>query len=181
MAAGKPQEVATLRHTVFGRRQICQTAWVHWRGLFCEVKMLPNRKKDLKTVKSEAQQQRKKTVVAENCVSTSIEHNPLKENSSPPAPTRHCFARICCPGSLLHILIEIRFFSRMVCSCTPPFFLLQKNGCALSNYYCATIFAAPELAGLWHLASITAEGQHYGSPENGHSEANCLAIAGCQS
>jgi hypothetical protein len=34
MEVAKHKEVAALRHAVFGHRQICQTAWVHRRGLF---------------------------------------------------------------------------------------------------------------------------------------------------
>jgi hypothetical protein len=51
----------------------------------------------------------------------------------------------------------------------------------LANYGFATVVAAPKLAGLRNLGRIEAEGQCYGSPKNGGSEANCLAIAGCQS
>jgi hypothetical protein len=51
----------------------------------------------------------------------------------------------------------------------------------LANYGFAAVFAAPKLAGLRHLAHIKAEGQCYSSAKNGCSEANRLAIAGCQS
>jgi hypothetical protein len=50
----------------------------------------------------------------------------------------------------------------------------------LANCGFAAVFAAPGLAGLRHLGHNTAKGQSNGSPKNGHSEANCLAIAGCQ-
>ncbi len=112
MAADRRQEVAALHHTVLGHRRICQTAWASKRLVF-EVKNLPNGKKDLKTVKSEAQNRRKKTVAAKKRVSTTIERNLLKANGSQPV--------ICCPGSLLHILIEIRFFSGTVPLRMPPF------------------------------------------------------------
>jgi hypothetical protein len=50
----------------------------------------------------------------------------------------------------------------------------------MATYGFAAIFTAPKLAGLrqW---GIEAEGQRYGSPKNGCSKANRLAIAGCQS
>jgi hypothetical protein len=51
----------------------------------------------------------------------------------------------------------------------------------VANYGFAAVFAAPKLAGLRQLARIEAEGQRYGSPKNGSSKANGLAIAGCQS
>ncbi len=114
MVADKHQEATALLHALFDRSQICQTAWAHRRGLFFEVKKLPNGKKDLKTMKNKAQNQRKKTVAAEKHVSAAIEWNPLMANGSPLVPTRHCFARICCYGSLLHTLIAIRFFSMVV-------------------------------------------------------------------
>jgi hypothetical protein len=41
------------------------------------------------------------------------------------------------------------------------------------------VVAAIKIAGLRHLARIEAEGQRYGSPKNGRSEANRLAIALC--
>jgi hypothetical protein len=114
-----------------------------------------------KTVKSEAQKRRK----PKKCVSAAIEQNTLKANSSPPAPTRYCFARICCPRSLLHILIGIRFFSRTVHSRTLPF-PLWKNRCTLANYGFATVVDALKLAGLWHLGCIAGKVQCYGSTKN---------------
>ncbi len=48
----------------------------------------------------------------------------------------------------------------------------------LANYGFAAIFATPKLAGLQQVARIEAEGQSYGSPKNGRSEANHLANAG---
>ncbi len=58
---------------------------------------------------------------------------------------------------------------------------LVNHRCALANYGFAAVVAAPKLAGLLHLACIEAEGQRYGSPKNGRSEANHFAIAGYQS
>ncbi len=46
-------------------------------------------------------------------------------------------------------------------------------------HFCRRGCCPPKLAGLRHLARIEAEGQRYGSPKNGHSEANRLAIALC--
>jgi hypothetical protein len=63
-------------------------------------KKVPNGKNDLKTVKSEAQNQRKR-------VSAIVAQNPLKTNVSSLTPIRRCFARTWCPGPLLHFLIEI--------------------------------------------------------------------------
>jgi hypothetical protein len=51
----------------------------------------------------------------------------------------------------------------------------------LANYGFAAVFAAPKLAGLQQLMRIEAKGQRYGSPKKERSEANRLAIAGCQS
>jgi hypothetical protein len=51
----------------------------------------------------------------------------------------------------------------------------------LANYGFAAVVTAPKLTGLRHMAHIEAEGQRYSSPKNGHSEANRLVIAGCQS
>jgi hypothetical protein len=95
-------------------------------------------------------------------------------------PTRRCFTRICCPGFLLPILIKTRLSRRTVRSRTLPF-PLRNHRCALANYGFATVFAAPKVAGLRQVPRIEAEGQSYGSPKNGQSEANHLAIAGCQS
>ncbi len=103
-----------------------------------------------------------------------------RRRGSSPAPTRRCFARICGPLSLLHILNKTRLSSRTARLRTPPF--PQRNHrCALANYCFAAVFAAHKLAGLRHLAHIEAEGQRYCSPKNGRSEGNCLAIVGCQS
>jgi hypothetical protein len=60
-------------------------------------------------------------------------------------------------------------------------FPLQKHCRVLANCGFASVFATPKLAGLQHLGRIAAKRQRYGSPKNGHSEANHLAIAGCQS
>jgi hypothetical protein len=42
------------------------------------------------------------------------------------------------------------------------------------------IFAIPKVSGLQWLGRIEVEGQCYGSPKNGLSEANRFAIASCQ-
>jgi hypothetical protein len=72
----------------------------------------------------------------------------------------------------------MRFLSRTAGLHTPPF-LLRKN-CCVQAYCCfATIFACLKLDGLQHLC-IAGEGQCYGSPKNGLSEANHLATrSGC--
>jgi hypothetical protein len=77
-------------------------------------------KKDLKTVKSKAQTQRKINAAAQKHASASIVWNPLKANGSPLTPIRRCFTRLCCPESLLHILIEIRLASQMAGLHLPP-------------------------------------------------------------
>ncbi len=106
--------------------------------------------------------------------------NSAEGGGSLPAPTRRCFARICGPGSLLHILTKTRLSSRTARSRT--LLLPQRNHrCALANYGFAAVVAAPKLAGLRHLGCFEAEGQPYGSPKNGRSEVNPLANAGCQS
>ncbi len=99
---------------------------------------------------------------------------PLKANVSLLMPTRHCIARICFFGYLLHILIEIRFFSRP--------FPLKKNRCKLANFGFATVFGAPKLARLQHLGHTAGKGQHYCSPKNGLSEVNyhLTTTSGCQ-
>jgi hypothetical protein len=51
----------------------------------------------------------------------------------------------------------------------------------LANYGFAAVFAALKLAGLRQPPRIEAEGQRYGSPKNGRSKANRLAIVGFQS
>jgi hypothetical protein len=51
----------------------------------------------------------------------------------------------------------------------------------LANYGFAAVFAAPKVSGLRQVPRIEAKGQSYGSPKNGRSETNHLAIAGCQS
>jgi hypothetical protein len=68
----------------------------------------------------------------------------------------------------------------MAHSRTPPF-PEQNHRCMLANYGFAAVIIAPKLAGLLRLVCIEAEGQRYGSPKNGRSEANRLAIADCQS
>jgi hypothetical protein len=50
----------------------------------------------------------------------------------------------------------------------------------LANCGFATVFAAPKPAGLWQQERSAAERQSYGSPKNGRSEANRLAMAGYQ-
>jgi hypothetical protein len=131
------------------------------------------------TVKSGDRKLKKHTAAAKKSVAATIAQNPLKVNGSAPAPTRHFFARICGPGSLLPILKINRFFSRTARSRTPPF-PLRKHHCALANCSFASLFAAPKLAGFRHLGCIAAQGQRYCSPKNGHSEAYRLAGVGCQ-
>jgi hypothetical protein len=109
MALDKCKEVVALHH-----KDICETVWVSWRSLFLK-KMLPNGKKDLKTVKRKAQNQRKKIVTAEKHFTGTITSFPLEANGSLQTPTRSCFAKICCPGSLSHILIKIRISSCFPC------------------------------------------------------------------
>jgi hypothetical protein len=61
-----------------------------------------------------------------------------------------------------------------------PISLLEKSLRAGKLQFCRRI-PAPKLAGLQHLGRCASKGQSYGSPKNGHSEANRLAIRGCQS
>jgi hypothetical protein len=82
--------------------------------------------------------------------------------------------QICCPGSLIHILIEIRFSSKAAISLAEKLLIAGK----LQLYGC---IHDPKIAGLRHLVHIAGNEQRYGSPKNGRSEANHLAIAGCQS
>jgi hypothetical protein len=89
-----------------------------------KVEKLWNGKNDLRTVKSEAQNQSEKTVTAKKgfvIVNLSLEADGLLL-----MPIRHFFARICSPGSLLHILTEISLSSQTTYLSTPPF-SLQKN------------------------------------------------------
>jgi hypothetical protein len=65
--------------------------------------------------------------------------SPPKNWSPPPASTRCCFVRKCCPGSLLYILIKIRFFSRTVHSHRPHFPLQKKLLCAGKVWFCCRI------------------------------------------
>jgi hypothetical protein len=72
-----------------------------------------NGKRDLKTINSEAQNPSKKTVAAKKHSTGAITCFSLEANGSLVTPIKHCFARICCRGSLLHILIEITLSSQM--------------------------------------------------------------------
>ncbi len=63
----------------------------------------------------------------------------------------HCFTRICCPGSMLHILIEITISSRMAHSRMPPF-PLGKN-CSF-----AVIFAVFKVSVLCYLGVLKLKG-----------------------
>jgi hypothetical protein len=56
-----------------------------------------------------------------------------------------------------------------------------ENRCTLATCGFATVFDTPKLAGLPHLGRSAAKGQSYGSPKNGRSKANRLAMVGCQS
>jgi hypothetical protein len=60
-------------------------------------------------------------------------YDSLKANGSSLIQTWSRFTSICCPGSLLHVLIEIRLSSRTAQPSTLPFHL-QKNHRALTNY-----------------------------------------------
>ncbi len=102
---------------------------------------------------------KKQTIATKKRVAAAITRNLLKANGSPPAPTRHCFARICGPGSLLPILIKNRFSSRKVRSRTLPF-PLRKYCCELANCGFAAIFAAPKHTGLQYLGRIAATMAH---------------------
>jgi hypothetical protein len=74
-------------------------------------KKLPNGIKGLKTVKADTYKRRKdchhlKRFRRRYCA------NSAEGDGSLPAPTRRCFARICGPGSLLHILIKDRLSNK---------------------------------------------------------------------
>ncbi len=102
----------------------------------------------------------------------------LEAIGPPPTPTKCCFTRVYCPGSLLHILIEVRLSAGWHL-CTPPF-PLQKHHSTLANCHFATLFTAPKLAGLRLLGRIESEGQRNSLLKNGLYEVNCLATGGCQ-
>ncbi len=91
-----------------------------------EVKKLQNGKKDLQTVKSEAQNRSKKTVAGQKRFAGAIVNFSPEENGLPPMPIRCCVAQICYPGSMLHILIKISLSSWTARSQTPPFPLQEK-------------------------------------------------------
>jgi hypothetical protein len=61
----------------------------------------------------------------------------------------------------------------------PPF-PYRNHRFALANGF-AAVFAAPKVAGLRQVPRVEAKGQSYGLPKNMRSEANYLAITGCQS
>jgi hypothetical protein len=111
---------------------------------------LPNGIKDLKTVKSRDPKPKKQTVANKKRVAAAILWIPLKANGSLPVPTRRCYARKCCPGSLLHILIKNRLYSSTAHSRTPPF-PWRKNRCALATCGFAAVFTAlnPLDYGIW--------------------------------
>ncbi len=62
--------------------------------------------KDLKTVKSGDPKLKKQTFATKKHVPAPIAQIPLKADGSQPATTRCFYARKCCPGSLLPILIK---------------------------------------------------------------------------
>ncbi len=68
----------------------------------------------LKTCKSWCPKPKSQTVAIKRCYSTNIARNPLKANGSPSTHTRPCFTSISCSGTVLQILIKIRFSSWMV-------------------------------------------------------------------
>jgi hypothetical protein len=59
--------------------------------------------------------------------------------------------------------------------------LVETLGYMLANCCFATVFIASRLAGLRHLGCSAGERQRYGSPKNGQSEANQVAVAVSQS
>ncbi len=59
--------------------------------------------------------------------------------------------------------------------------LAETLGYMLANCCFATVFIASRLAGLWHLGCSAGEGQRDGSPRNGQSEANQVAVGVSQS
>ncbi len=108
-------------------------------------------KKDLKTVKSEAQNWSKNTVTTEKHFAGAIASFPPEANRSLTMPIRCCIIRICCPRSLLHILIEIRLSSRTA-QIQP--FPLRKNRCTSANCSFPVIFAACKASGLRYLGIL---------------------------
>ncbi len=88
------------------------------------------------------------------------------------------FARIFCPGSLPHILIESRLSSQMARLHTPPFPLrILKPLSAGKLWFCWHIHPPLKVSELRYLGCIAGEGQRYGSTKNGLSRANHQASA----
>ncbi len=171
MAANTRQEMAALLQVLlaiakFARLRGCIG------GLFFSKKKLLKGIKGLKTIRSGDLKPKKQTFATKKHFDAVIARNKLTAKGSSPMPIGRCFASICCSGSLPHILIKIRIFS------APPF-PLRKNHCALTICGFAAVFAAPVLAGLWHLRCIAGKGQCYSSTKNQLSEVLYLAVAFC--
>ncbi len=98
---------------------------------------------NLKTVRSEAQNRR---VATKRFVAAVIVRNPRKANES----LHPCQTSICCPRSLLQLLIEIRFSAQLAGPCTLPL-SLWEHCCTLVNCGFATAFIAPKHSGLQNL------------------------------
>jgi hypothetical protein len=80
-----------------------------------------------------------------------------------------------CPESLLHIVIEIRFFEQ-----GDLLISFAEKSLIIANCGFAAVFSPLKLAGLQHLGHIAGKGQDYCSPKNGLSGANPLATMSCQ-
>ncbi len=100
---------------------------------------MPNGKRDLKTINSEAQNPSKKTVVAKKHSTGGVTCFSLEANGSLATPFKHCFARICCRGCVLHILIEITLSSQMALAAIS----LAENSRGTGNCGFAAVITAP--------------------------------------
>ncbi len=84
-----------------------------------------------------------------------------------------------CPESLLHIVIEIRFFEQGDLLMQRCHFFCRKITAHCKLLFCCRV-SPPKIAGLQHQGHIAGKGQHYCSPKNGLSGANYLATMSCQ-
>ncbi len=100
---------------------------------------------------------KKQTGAAKKHVTSAIAWNLLKVNGSSPVSTRHCFARKFCPGSVLHILTEIRLSSQTGVRTRRPFLcgiIAESQQIAVL----AAVFAAFKLTGLWRWGVMQPKG-----------------------
>jgi hypothetical protein len=99
----------------------------------------------------------------------------IPANGSLPMPTRCCLARTCSPGSLLHILIEIRGSSRMACWCTPPFHLWEHRCTVLQIVALASYLPLLNLLDCATRGELQAKGKAIAHPKIGSQKQTLAA------